>query len=66
VTIAAASIVAKTTRDRIMEAYHVLYPHYNFIKNKGYGTLEHRTVLRAKGPCPIHRKSFSLGRGDTD
>jgi ribonuclease HII len=66
VTIAAASIVAKTTRDRIMAAYHALYPHYNFIKNKGYGTSEHRTVLRTNGPCPIHRKSFSLGRREID
>jgi ribonuclease HII len=65
VTVAAASIVAKTTRDRIMAAYHPLYPHYNFIKNKGYGTPEHLTILRACGPCPIHRKSFSFGRGDT-
>jgi ribonuclease HII len=62
VTIAAASIVAKTTRDRIMAAYHNLYPHYNFVKNKGYGTHEHRSILRTNGPCPIHRKSFSLGR----
>jgi ribonuclease HII len=63
VTIAAASIIAKTTRDSIMAAYHTLYPGYNFIKNKGYGTPEHISILRQSGPCPIHRKSFSFGFG---
>lgn len=58
VSIAAASIVAKTARDRIMDAYHRIYPRYNFIRNKGYGTEEHLTALMSIGPCPIHRKSF--------
>ena len=57
-SIAAASVLAKVTRDRIMDAYHQQYPHYNFIKNKGYGTQEHREALRTFGYCPIHRKSF--------
>lgn len=57
-SIAAASIVAKTTRDSIMDAYHRLYPHYNFRRNNGYGTIEHLSALREIGPCPIHRRSF--------
>lgn len=58
VSIAAASIVAKTARDRIMDAYHRIYPCYGFIRNKGYGTEEHLAALMSTGPCPIHRKSF--------
>lgn len=58
VSIAAASIVAKTARDTIMESYHRLYPHYNFISNKGYPTKEHLSALDAHGPTPIHRKTF--------
>ena len=57
-SVAAASILAKVTRDRIMEAYHSEYPQYNFKQNKGYGTREHRDALQAKGLCPIHRRSF--------
>jgi ribonuclease HII len=57
--IAAASIVAKVTRDRIMRGFHEHYPHYNFAQNKGYGTREHLAALRRYGPCPIHRKTFS-------
>jgi ribonuclease HII len=57
--IAAASIIAKVTRDRIMVGYHGSYPHYNFARNKGYGTAEHLAALRRYGPCPIHRKTFS-------
>ncbi|MBN1881301.1 MAG: ribonuclease HII [Deltaproteobacteria bacterium] len=57
--IAAASVVAKVTRDRIMRTYHEEYPHYNFARNKGYPTLEHRTALKRHGPCPIHRRTFS-------
>jgi len=57
--IAAASVVAKVTRDRIMRTYHDEYPHYNFARNKGYPTLEHRTALKLHGPCPIHRRTFS-------
>ena len=63
VSIAAASIIAKTTRDSIMEAYHTIYPAYNFKKNKGYGTKEHRAAIRGAGPCSIHRMSFSLTGG---
>ena len=57
-SIAAASIVAKVTRDRIMEEYHETYPEYNFMKHKGYPTREHLDALRQHGPCPIHRRSF--------
>jgi len=56
--IAAASIVAKVTRDRLMEEYHRSYPCYNFHRNKGYPTRDHREALRRHGPCPIHRRSF--------
>ena len=61
VSIGAASIVAKVTRDRMMEEYDSLYPEYHFASNKGYGTAEHIEALRKYGPCPIHRKSF-LGK----
>lgn len=57
-SIAAASIIAKCTRDRIMFDYHCQYPQYNFGKHKGYSTKEHLEMLRLYGPCPIHRKSF--------
>lgn len=59
-SIASASILAKVTRDRIMEAYEVLYPGYGFSQNKGYGTRPHREALKKLGPCEIHRRSFSL------
>lgn len=57
-SIAAASIMAKVTRDRLMVEYAELYPEYGFEKNKGYGSLEHREALKKYGPCPIHRNSF--------
>ncbi|MEW6162898.1 MAG: ribonuclease HII [Nitrospirota bacterium] len=57
-SVAAASIVAKFVRDKIMMEYHLQYPNYNFEKNKGYFTEEHFGMLRLYGPCPIHRKSF--------
>ncbi len=57
-SIAAASIVAKVTRDRLMVAYHEKYPEYNFAKHKGYGTREHLQALQKNGCCPIHRQSF--------
>lgn len=57
-SIAAASIVAKVTRDRLMVAYHEKYPEYNFARHKGYGTREHLRALQAHGCCPIHRQSF--------
>ena len=56
--IAAASIVAKVTRDRQMAEADKLYPEYGFARNKGYGTKEHIEALRKYGPCPIHRKTF--------
>ncbi|HQI71609.1 MAG TPA: ribonuclease HII [Smithella sp.] len=60
VSIAAASIIAKVTRDRIMEMYHRQFPQYNFRKNKGYGTKEHIKAIREFGVCKIHRKSFHV------
>ncbi|MEK7775521.1 MAG: ribonuclease HII [Candidatus Zixiibacteriota bacterium] len=56
--ISAASIVAKVTRDRIMERLQVLHPQFSFSKHKGYPTPEHLEELREHGPCVIHRKSF--------
>lgn len=56
--IAAASIIAKVTRDRIMEDCDKLYPGYFFAKHKGYATREHISILREKGPTAIHRRSF--------
>ena len=58
VSIAAASILAKVTRDHLMEQYDTEYPHYGFAKHKGYGTQEHIDAIRKYGVCPIHRKSF--------
>ena len=57
-SIAAASIVAKVTRDRQMVEADKLYPEYGFARNKGYGTKEHIEALKKYGPCPIHRRSF--------
>ncbi|MCM1533529.1 MAG: ribonuclease HII [Corallococcus sp.] len=57
-SIAAASIVAKVTRDRLMLEYDKQFPQYNFAKHKGYGTAEHIKLLKQYGPCPIHRKTF--------
>lgn len=57
-SIAAASIVAKVTRDHMMEDFDKVYPGYEFAKNKGYGTKAHRDALKAIGPCEIHRRSF--------
>lgn len=56
--IAAASIIAKVSRDQLMEEYDRLYPGYAFASNKGYGTKVHMEALRRQGPCPIHRKTF--------
>lgn len=58
VSIAAASILAKVTRDRMMAAYDEIYPGYGFARNTGYGTAEHIAALKRLGPCPIHRRSF--------
>jgi ribonuclease HII len=57
-SIAAASIVAKVCRDRMMREFHRLYPQYLFHKNKGYGSAEHLEALERHGPSPIHRRSF--------
>ena len=57
-SIAAASIVAKVTRDRQMISLDSRYPGYGFARNKGYGTKEHTDALKALGPCPVHRRSF--------
>ena len=57
-SIAAASIIAKVTRDRMMREYDKLFPKYDFAKNKGYGTAEHVAALKKFGPTPIHRRSF--------
>ncbi len=57
-SIAAASIVAKVTRDRLMVDYHERYPQYNFARHKGYGTREHLQAIREHGCCPLHRQSF--------
>ncbi|GAB4375808.1 MAG: hypothetical protein Kow0042_21510 [Calditrichia bacterium] len=57
-TIAAASIIAKVSRDRLMIEYHREYPQYGFDRHKGYGTAFHREMIRKYGPCAIHRVSF--------
>lgn len=57
-SIGAASIIAKVTRDRLMEKLHEEYPMYNFKKHKGYGTKEHIEAIKKYGPCPYHRASF--------
>ena len=58
-SIAAASIIAKVTRDRLMAAYHEAFPEYNFLSHKGYGTAEHLQQLARYGPCAIHRRTFA-------
>lgn len=57
-SIAAASVLAKVTRDRLMLEYDELYPEYGFAKHKGYGTKQHIEALKKYGPCPIHRRTF--------
>jgi ribonuclease HII len=58
-SVAAASIVAKVTRDRVMAEYHRQYPHYNFLSHKGYCTEEHLQQLATHGPCLIHRRTYA-------
>ena len=58
VSIAAASIIAKVTRDRLMEEYDKKYPGYDFASNKGYGSASHIEALKTIGPCEIHRRSL--------
>ena len=62
-TIAAASILAKVVRDRVMEAYHARYPQWDFARHKGYPTAAHREALLRHGPSPIHRVSFRVKGG---
>jgi ribonuclease HII len=57
-SIAAASIIAKVVRDRLMEEYHAQFPEYNFLQNKGYATADHRRAIELFGPCAIHRRTF--------
>lgn len=59
-TIAAASIIAKVTRDRLMRDFHEKYPEYGFDRHKGYGTREHCSAILKYGPCEIHRRSFHM------
>lgn len=58
VSIAAASILAKVTRDRLMVQYDQAYPEYGFASHKGYGSAAHIAALKKYGPCPIHRRTF--------
>ncbi len=59
--VAAASIVAKVTRDALMRAHAAEHPEYGFEINKGYGTSDHLAAITRHGPCPLHRRSFSWG-----
>ncbi|MGH7767239.1 MAG: ribonuclease HII, partial [Candidatus Binatia bacterium] len=59
-SIAAASIIAKTHRDRLMEGLEQQYPGYGFAQHKGYGTADHQRAIRRLGPCPAHRMSFAI------
>ena len=58
ISISAASIIAKVTRDRIMAGYHQIYPQYGFSGHKGYPTKAHKAAVKEFGPCPIHRRTF--------
>ena len=58
ISIGAASIIAKVTRDAMMVEYDKIYPEYDFASNKGYGSAKHIMALKEHGPCPIHRKTF--------
>ncbi len=59
--IAAASVIAKVTRDSLMRRFHALYPQYGFDRHVGYGTLAHREAIVRHGYCPLHRRSFKTG-----
>ena len=58
ISIGAASIIAKVTRDRLMADYDIVFPEYGFASNKGYGSAQHIDAIKKYGPCPIHRRSF--------
>ncbi|MEW6510485.1 MAG: ribonuclease HII [Bacteroidota bacterium] len=62
-SVAAASIVAKVTRDRIMTKYDTEFPGFGFARHKGYGTVEHREAIARLGVCPIHRRTFTMKSG---
>jgi ribonuclease HII len=64
-SVASASIVAKVSRDRLMEMYHRQFPQYNFLRNKGYGTREHREAILKFGRSKIHRRSFRVAGIDS-
>jgi ribonuclease HII len=64
ISVASASIVAKVSRDRLMEMYHRQFPQYNFLHNKGYGTREHREAILKFGRSKIHRRSFRISEID--
>jgi ribonuclease HII len=64
ISVASASIMAKVSRDRLMEMYHRQFPQYNFLHNKGYGTREHREAILKFGRCKIHRRSFRIAEID--
>ncbi|HCI72922.1 MAG TPA: ribonuclease HII [Lachnospiraceae bacterium] len=66
VSIAAASIIAKVTRDRMMVEYDALFPEYGFARHKGYGTSDHYAALRKYGPCAIHRMTFLKNLSDKE
>ena len=65
-SVAAASIIAKTTRDALMRNLHAEYPHYGFAEHVGYATAAHRRALASAGPCPYHRRSFRLSRNEEE
>jgi ribonuclease HII len=65
ISIAAASIIAKVTRDRMMKEFHEQFPHYGFDVHKGYGTKVHRAAIDTHGPCPIHRLGYKTFSGLT-
>jgi ribonuclease HII len=58
ISIAAASIIAKVTRDTIMKELHEIYPAYDFVRHKGYPTQAHKQAILKHGPCPVHRLTF--------
>jgi len=61
-SIAAASIIAKTTRDRMMRELDEIYPQYGFAKHMGYATRDHLAAINQHGPCPVHRRTFGVVR----
>jgi ribonuclease HII len=66
ISIACASIVAKVTRDRMLDIYDLIYPQYGFRHHKGYATVDHRKAIQEYGPCEIHRRSFNMAHLEED